>query len=376
MPFLGDYRNDGDGSAVRDFVHVIDAAPAVSMAEVVRAVETPLSTSVTMVGGMAERLGPPQPGRSTTVEDVDAAGVPTRYRSADEDSARWLGFPFRPGDIVIGTRSKSGTTWIQMICALLVFQRPDLPAPLSELSPWLDWLIEPRDDVFARLAAQQHRRFIKTHTPLDGIPLDPRATYVVVARHPLDMAVSLYHQGDNLDRDRLRQLTGQPEPEPDQPRSPRRPLREWLLSWIDQDVDPHEELDSLPGVMWHLSDAWARRGAENIVLVHYDDLSTDLDGEMRRLAARLGIQMPAEAWPELVEAATFEHMRARAHRLVPDPSGVLKDSGAFFRRGRSGSGRELLTAEELAGYQARTAQLAPPELLAWLHREDPGIGTG
>jgi aryl sulfotransferase len=117
--------------------------------------------------------------------------LPVRYRSADEDSARWLGFPFRPGDIVISTRSKSGTTWVQMICALLVFQTPDLPAPLSELSPWLDWLVTPRDEVYTRLAAQNHRRFVKTHTPLDGIPLDPRATYVVVARHPLDRAVSL-----------------------------------------------------------------------------------------------------------------------------------------------------------------------------------------
>ena len=44
-----------------------------------------------------------------------------RYRSDEEDSARWTGFPFRDGDIVISTRSKSGTTWMQMICALLVF---------------------------------------------------------------------------------------------------------------------------------------------------------------------------------------------------------------------------------------------------------------
>lgn len=124
-----------------------------------------------------------------------------RYRSNDEDSARWDGFPFRGGDIVISTRSKCGTTWAQMICALLVFQDPQLPAALSELSPWLDWLLVPRAEVIARLERQQHRRFIKTHTPLDGIPLDPRATYLVVARHPLDMAVSLLHQGDNLDLD-------------------------------------------------------------------------------------------------------------------------------------------------------------------------------
>jgi aryl sulfotransferase len=116
--------------------------------------------------------------------------VPYRYQSLDEDSDRWEGIPFRDGDIVISTRSKTGTTWVQMICALLVFQTADLPAPLAELSPWLDHLITPRDAVYAQLAAQQHRRFIKTHTPLDGVPLDPRATYIVTARHPLDMAVS------------------------------------------------------------------------------------------------------------------------------------------------------------------------------------------
>src|SRR5580658_11112402 len=97
---------------------------------------------------------------------------------------------------------------MQMICALLVLQTPDLPAPLSELSPWLDWLITPREQVFARLQAQQHRRFIKTHTPLDGIPLSPLATYIVVGRHPLDLAVSLYHQGNNINRARLAELTG------------------------------------------------------------------------------------------------------------------------------------------------------------------------
>jgi hypothetical protein len=125
-----------------------------------------------------------------------------RYRAHDEDSARWDGFAFREGDIVISTRSRSGTTWTQMICALLIFQTPDLPAPLGDLSPWLDMLVVPREEVFARLEAQDHRRFIKTHTPLDGLPIDGRATYVVVARHPLDMAVSLYHHSANIDRAR------------------------------------------------------------------------------------------------------------------------------------------------------------------------------
>ncbi len=292
--------------------------------------------------------------------------TPVRYRSSDEDSARWIGFAFRQGDIIISTRSKSGTTWLQMICALLVFQTPDLPASLGKLSPWLDWLVTPREKVLTQLAAQSHRRFIKTHTPLDGLPADSRATYLVTGRHPLDMAVSLYHQGDNIDRARLRELTGQPKLES----SPRRreQVHEWLLRWIERDADPAEELDSLPGIMWHLSGAWARRDEPTIVLVHYADLSDDLEGQMKRLADLLGFTVPAEKWPQLVKAATFEAMRSRPETVAPDPSGVLKDKAAFFRRGTSGAGREILTPAELGRYHARAAELASPDLLEWLHR--------
>jgi hypothetical protein len=290
--------------------------------------------------------------------------TPFRYQSPDEDSARWLGFPFRDGDVVISARSKTGTTWMQMICALLIFQTPELPAPLAELSPWLDHLIAPREQVHARLAAQDHRRIIKTHTPLDGIPLDSRATYIVTARHPLDMAVSLYHQGDNIDRARVRQLTGQPEPA--EPPRPRQPLHDWLLRWITDDDDPREYPDSLPGVIWHLSDAWARRGEPNVLLVHYDNLLADLQGQMRSLAGQLGIAIPEESWPALVRAATFESMSGNADTLVPT-AGILKSNAAFFRRGTSGAGREILSDEEIAGYHARAAQLAPPDMLTWLH---------
>lgn len=300
------------------------------------------------------------------------SGTPVRYQSPEEDSARWTGFPFRSGDIVISTRSKSGTTWVQMICALLIFQRVDLPEPLTQLSPWLDWLIRPVEEVFAQLAAQEHRRFIKTHTPLDGVPSDARATYLVTGRHPLDMAVSMYHQGDNLDRRRLRQLLGQPEPEGAPPERP--PLREWLLAWIDADPEPSQSLDSLPGVMWHLTDAWGRRGEPNVALVHFDDLLAGLGSEMRRMADLLEIAVPDQAWPDLVTAATFAGMRASADRVVPDPAGVLKDSSAFLRQGTSGAGRALLKDEELRHYDQRAAQLAPSDLLEWLHH--PTVDQG
>jgi hypothetical protein len=292
---------------------------------------------------------------------------PRSYRSPDEDNGRWLTFPFRPGDIVISTRSKHGTTWMQMICALLVFRSPDLPAPLGCISPWLDRLTEPQGELFARLDAQTHRRFVKTHTPLDGLPIDPEVTYIVVARHPLDAAVSLYHQEANIDRARLRTLVGLPEPEPEAAPAPRPSLHEWLLEWIEDDPAPTESLDSLPGVMWHLTDAWRRRHNPNIVLVHYEELQRDLEGTMRDLAVRLEIEIEEPRWPNLVRAASFTEMSARAESTLPDQNGVLKDAAAFFRRGTSGAAREALSEPELARYVERASRLAPAELLAWLH---------
>lgn len=293
--------------------------------------------------------------------------APTRYTSPDDDNLRWSGFPFREGDIVIATRSKTGTTWVQMICALLVFQTPHLPDSLSALSPWLDWLITPRDDVFAQLAAQTHRRFIKTHTPLDGLPVQRGVTYIVTGRHPLDAAVSLYHHADNLNRERIGELIGRDTSGANSPQRP--PLHEWLIEWIEQEVEPRESLDSLPGVLWHLTDAWYRQATQDVILVHFDDLVGRLDVEMRRMADRLGIDVPADTWPALVEAASFDHMQAQADVLSPGPSGILKSRAAFFRRGTSGAAAETLTSVELARYYERAATLAPSDLLTWLHRD-------
>ena len=56
-----------------------------------------------------------------------------------------------------------------MIAALLVFKSPKFPSPLNELSPWIDLVTEAKEVMHAQLAAQQHRRILKTHIPLDGL---------------------------------------------------------------------------------------------------------------------------------------------------------------------------------------------------------------
>ncbi|MEK8107869.1 sulfotransferase domain-containing protein [Micromonospora sp. M12] len=202
------------------------------------------------------------------------------------------------------------------------------------LSPWLDWLVEPRDAVYDRLAAQPHRRFIKTHTRWTGCHSTPGALRGGGAA-PVGHGGLLYHQVGNLDRVRLAQLTGQPA----RPGRPRAPNGGAVAAELDRPGDGSARRAGFAArVLLHLSDAWARRHEPNVELVHYDDLLADLGGEMRRLADRWGITVPAERWPELVEATTFGRMRERADRLAPDALGCCgtgRRSSVGEARGRA-----------------------------------------
>ena len=104
-----------------------------------------------------------------------------------------------------------------------------------------------------------------------------------------------------------------------------------------------------------------------VLLVHYADLSADLPGQMRRIAAHLGIPIPESRWAGLVEAATFSRVKQRADRYAP--AGPLRDRSAFFRQGTNGSGAAVLGADDLVAYEQRLTRLLPPGLREWLVRE-------
>jgi aryl sulfotransferase len=290
------------------------------------------------------------------------------YRSADEDSDRWSALELRGDDVIGCTRTKHGTTWLQAVLLHLVHGPGPLPAPLPVLSPWVDHLLDPLDAVVARLDAQPHRRVLKTHTPLDGLPRPPGVQVVVGARHPLDAAVSLYHHIRNLDRARMAELAGEPVPRG-------RPVVEpttWVARWVVDDPDPEVVLDSLPGVMRHYRQAWAERDAPDVELVHFADLQRDRAAVVRRLADRLGIAGPGGADPDvdvdgIVAATSYAAMLRRAEDLVPDPVGIIADPRRFFRAGRSGDGLRL-ERRIVEAYLRRAADLLPPDLFDWLHR--------
>ena len=233
-----------------------------------------------------------------------------------------------------------------------------------------------RTDVFADLEAQRHRRFIKTHTPLDGIPNDPTVTYICVGQDPRDVGLSMDHHigtptsarssaNANGGRDRryrartIAATAAAPDGERD---------RFW--QWADDETPLTQVGSSLRRTVEHLQTFRDAAGDLDVVYLHYDDLKADLEGQMRQMAARLRIDVDEHRWPRLVQAATFESMRSRAGTTVPGggPEHWI-DPAAFFSRGTSGQWRDLLDDADLARYAARVRALASDNLVEWVHRE-------
>jgi hypothetical protein len=296
----------------------------------------------------------------------------TRYRSIVDDSGRWDGFEFRPGDIVISTPPKCGTTWMQMLCALLIFGGPEFPAPLDQVSPWLDMCTRPLAEVTAALTTQPHRRFIKTHTPLDGLPRHAEVTYLMVGRDPRDVAISFEHHLANINFARVLQLRAaaignEDLAVPPEPRVRSEDPAVRFRTFVADDTPPPTP-PTLASVLRHLNTGWLLRDDSNVALFHYSDLMADLEGELLRLARILGIPCTPERARELAPEASLVRMRERAADIAPNASqGTWHDVRAFFRSGGTGEWRVYLSAADLAAYEARVAQLASPDLAAWAH---------
>lgn len=279
------------------------------------------------------------------------------YRHFIYDSLRWECFEHRPGDIYVCTPPKCGTTWMQMIVASLLYPSGDRPGPVMEISPWIDARFVPLEPMLAGLHAQQHRRSVKTHTPADGIPWYPTGSYIVVGRDGRDAFMSFLNHLRNMRPDVVGELIGsalaegielEPPPSLDD-------VHTFFAEWLEEG-----------SLFQHIASFWARRGEPNACFVHYDDMKRNLEGEMRRVATFLDIEIDEALWPGLVEQCRFASMRASGDDIGPFDEHFVGGSDTFFHKGTTGQWRDVLTPEELDAYDHRATELMPPDAVRWL----------
>jgi len=290
------------------------------------------------------------------------------YQCHHFDSTRWDYYDPREDDIIIATSYKAGTTWTQAIVGHLLFPDGNLPAGPAEMSPWLDMRMLPLEIVLNTLEAQQHRRFIKTHLPLDGMRYEPQLKYLYVARDARDVFMSLWNHYINMTDEMVTLMNLLLGREGDEFPPPPEDIHTFWKSWTTRGWFEWEH-DGYPywSHLYNVQSWWNFRDLPNIKLIHYTDLLADTEGEMRRIAAYLDIDVPEERWPDIVEAVSFKEMKRQADKYAPGGGQFWKGGGqTFLHKGTNGRWRDVLSDEELSLYDAACERALTPDCRAWM----------
>lgn len=276
------------------------------------------------------------------------------------DSRIWNDFAFRDDDIVIGTYAKSGTTWTQQIISQLIFAGAE-GLEVAEMSPWLDLRVPEKAVKLPAVEAQAHRRFLKTHLPVDALVYAPRAKYIYIARDGRDVAWSLHNHFFHANEQLYQALNDTPGRVGPPIGRPPADVRRFFLEWLEGDGYP----------IWsfweNIRSWWAIRSLPNLLLLHFADLKADLPGQIRRIADFLDIAVAEERWPAILEHCSFDYMKRHATKTVP-LGGAFWEGGAetFVHKGTNGRWREVLTAEDCRRYEEAARRELGEACARWL----------
>lgn len=276
------------------------------------------------------------------------------------DSTRWYRFSFRYGDIVIGTWSKSGTTWVQQIVTQLIFEGAE-GIPTLDIAPWLDMRVQPLDAVMAQLEAQTHRRIIKTHLPADALVLSPKAKYIYVGRDGRDVVWSWYNHLMRMSPDLYEAFNTTPGLVGPPLIRPEGTVRDFFHEWLDNDAAP-------VGSFWHhVQSWWDVRDRPNVLLLHFGNLKADMPGEIRRIATFLDIDVDETQWSTIFEHCSFEYMKQNADSFS-DYFKNLFDGGLrnFIYKGTNGRWKDVLDREEIEKYERISKENLTSDCERWL----------
>lgn len=261
------------------------------------------------------------------------------------DSTRLNDFPFRDDDIIIGTWSKSGTTWTQQLVGQLVFQGdPEIYG--QSLSPWIEFRLAPKEEMFAMAQAQTHRRFIKTHSPFNCLPYKPGVKYLFIGRDARDVAWSMFNHHEIMHPEAFDIFNNVPDRVGPPWTHSIKDVREFYLQFLDDGYFPGHSPDT---DFWAcIRHWWEVRHLPNVLLMHYNNLKNDFVGEAKRVAAFLEIAVDDSLWPQIEKHCSIDYMREQS-KSFSDLEIIFDGGGAsFINKGTNGRWKDVLSEAEIA----------------------------
>ena len=75
------------------------------------------------------------------------------------------------------------------------------------MSPWMELRLPPKEIKLQLVVAQTHRRFFKTHLPVDALRFYDKAKYIYTGRDARDVIWSMYNHHVNANQFGITRLT-------------------------------------------------------------------------------------------------------------------------------------------------------------------------
>jgi aryl sulfotransferase len=268
------------------------------------------------------------------------------------------------GDIVwLASYPKSGNTWVRAFLTNYLDDR-STPADINDLTLGLaasarhlfdevvgveasdltpDEIARHRPAVYRYLARETNSTiFLKVHDAfrLPGeaplFPLDAAQRAVYLIRNPLDVAVSLAHHWRSTTDVVIDRMCRRSSLSPSGPQLHDQ-LEQVMLSWSD-----------------HVR-SWAGAEGLAVFVVRYEDLIRTPQATFGALLDAIGQPVDAARLSRAIEFSSFKTLRGQeeAAGFVERPT----VAHAFFRGGRTGDGRDVLTEAQVARIESAHAEV-------------------
>ncbi len=216
-------------------------------------------------------------------------------------------------DIFVVSYPKSGNTWVRFLIANLMGAGSSVDfSNIEKLVP----------DIYRhtneKLMRYRRPRVLKSHEYLDL--RYPRVIYLV--RDPRDVVLSYFHHVKKFLRIERQQS-----------------IDEFVELFIAGRLDGYGSWGQHVGT-WRL----AKGGEAGFLVIRYEDLQTDPEAELVKIAAHVGISSDREMILSCLQLSDFDRMKEMEldHGKRWQPLAGTCESMPFIRKGRSGGWREEL----------------------------------
>jgi len=217
------------------------------------------------------------------------------------------------------------------------------------------------------LSSQSHQRCIKSHLAFDGLPYFEQVKYIVVFRDGRDVFMSLWNHYSNYTEEEYQRLNDAPDRKGDPfPRCPDDIHDLWQMwmtrGWFDWESEGYP----FWGNLHHTRTYWEYRHLPNILFVHFNNLLTDPVHEIRRVVDFIGVAATDEHIQTIAEATSFSNFKKNSEKILGEYSSFHGGSKTFINKGTNGRWKSVLSADELALYDAAVERVLTPDCAHWL----------